>query len=309
MKNTRYQLPNTEYSEHFQKLSAKGNWQTKMDGATHRFTALASPSVFARQNLLYLESIVIHHNTPKGFRVHRRDYNSYQIVYTLSGTGLLQYNDREFALEAGSCFLIDCRKEHLYFTVGDEVWVHHGLQFNGHQMNAFCDYLERNNSIAVTLNNRDEINRLHEQLAAAAASKLASADFIINQLLTELLDHIILSNQLTSDAQLSPKIAEICNYIDGNYSNIRCIEDIARSCFISKFYMCREFKRQTGKTVGVYLTERRINAAKMLLLNSASGVSDIARASGFASENYFFSVFKKTEGITPLQYRKQFCCS
>ena len=104
----------------------------------------------------------------------------------------------------------------------------------------------------------------------------------------------------------SAKVAQICSFIDEHYAAIHSIDDIAENCFISKYYMCREFKRQTGKTVGSYLSERRMTAAKELLLHTDRNVSAIARDTGFEAENYFFFVFKKAEGLTPLQYRKQF---
>ena len=306
MEQEQKQVVSKEYSEHFLQLRAKGNWQMHMEGVTHLTSTLASPGVFARQNLLYLESIVLYHNTPAGFFVHRKNYNSYQIVFTLSGTGCLVYEGKEYRMTAGDCFLIDCRREHHYFTAGEEDWIHHGVQFNGHQMSAFFDYLVQLNAVVVALENTSKVNRIHEELASAASSKLASADIIINQLLTDLLGDIILCNQLTSDTQLSAKVAQICSFIDEHYAAIHSIDDIAENCFISKYYMCREFKRQTGKTVGSYLSERRMTAAKELLLHTDRNVSAIARDTGFEAENYFFFVFKKAEGLTPLQYRKQF---
>ena len=82
MEQEQKQVVSKEYSEHFLQLRAKGNWQMHMEGVTHLTSTLASPGVFARQNLLYLESIVLYHNTPAGFFVHRKNYSSYQIVYT-----------------------------------------------------------------------------------------------------------------------------------------------------------------------------------------------------------------------------------
>ena len=89
---------------------------------------------------------------------------------------------------------------------------------------------------------------------------------------------------------------EICQYIDANYMKIDTIDEIAQNCFISKYHMCREFKRQTGKTIATYLTDKKLLEAKSLLLRSDLPVSIIARTVGFESENYFFFVFKKNGG-------------
>lgn len=296
---------NNEYSTYFKNLSSRGSWNMQMSGSSFQTSVLASPGVFARQNLLYLESIVLYHQTPKGFFVHRKDYNSYQIVYTLSGQGKLEYLKREYLLSEGSCFLIDCKKEHSYYTIGEETWVHHGLQFNGHQMSAVFEYLLLLNSIVVDLTDSETVNSIHKQLAAAGASKLVSSDIIINQLLTQLVGTILLCNQAVSQSQLTSKVREICNYIDSHYKTIRVIDEIAENCFISKYHMCREFKRQTGKTVITYLSDMRLTAAKTMLQQSTLPISYIAKEVGYESENYFYYIFKKSEGITPLQYRRQ----
>lgn len=295
-----------KYTEYYRNLKNKGNWQMHLPDAVSKESLLISPSYFSKQNLLYLESLVFYHVTPAGFMVKRENFNSYQIVYTLSGQGLLSYLGKDYQLSAGSCFLIDCKKPHYYYTCSKEPWVHHGIQFNGHQMSAIFQYLLKLDSIVVSLEESNIINQIHEQLKNAALSNLASADIIINQLLNDLISRILLCNQFTSDNQLSPKISAVCDYLNNNYRTIQSIDEIALNCFISKYHMCREFKRQTGKTIATFLKEVRIREAKLLLIQTDLPVANIAEKSGFDSINYFFYVFKNVEGMTPLQYRKQY---
>lgn len=295
-----------KYSEYYRTLKEKWNWQIQMPNATSETTILASSSSFAKQTFLYLESLVYYHVTPPGFIVKRDNFNSYQIVYTLSGQGFLSYLGKDYILSTGNYFILDCRKPHYYYTYSDEPWVHHGLQFNGHQMPSIFQYLLQLDSVVGLLPDTAAINQIHENLKKAATSGLASADIIINQLLNDLLCKILLCNQVTSRSQLSSKISEVCDYINSNYRLIRSIDDIAQNCFISKYYMCHEFKRQTGKTISTFLKEKRLYEARLLLIQTDFSVADIAEAAGFDSLNYFFSVFKENEGITPLQYRKQY---
>lgn len=58
-----------------------------------------------------------------------------------------------------------------------------------------------------------------------------------------------------------------------------------------------------GQTVVEYLTAVRLNRAKLLLSASDLPVEEIAYEVGY-TPNYFFSIFKKMEGVTPLKYRK-----
>lgn len=293
------------YAEHFRRLHEAGNWRMELRNTSVSDQVLASPSLFARQNLIYLESIVLNFVSPQGFSVHRKNYNSYQIVYTLSGHALLHTLDRQYTLFPGSCFLIDCKEDHHYYVEDPEVWLHHGIQFNGHIMPPIFEQLKKRDSIVIAMEDAETIQQIHQKLAAAAKSQLTSADITIHQLLTDLVSRFLLANQILSESQLSPKILRVCEYIDANFPTIRSIDEIAEKCYISKYHMCREFKRQTGKTVVTYLSEKRMQTAKLLLETNVMQVSQIAREVGFESENYFYSVFKKLVGCTPLQYAKQ----
>jgi AraC-like DNA-binding protein len=68
-------------------------------------------------------------------------------------------------------------------------------------------------------------------------------------------------------------------------------------------YLCRKFKEDTGKTITTYINEIKIDESKRLLKNTDDSLADIAAKLGYSAQNYFQSVFKKIEGVTPTQYR------
>ena len=53
-----------------------------------------------------------------------------------------------------------------------------------------------------------------------------------------------------------------------------------------------------------YLTGVRIREAKRLLLETQMTISEVALAVGYSSASFFIRSFKKTEGISPSEYRK-----
>ena len=53
-----------------------------------------------------------------------------------------------------------------------------------------------------------------------------------------------------------------------------------------------------------FLLNVRLTKAKDLLTNSDKSVGEISDECGFSSANYFGLIFKKKEGLSPLQYRK-----
>ena len=74
---------------------------------------------------------------------------------------------------------------------------------------------------------------------------------------------------------------------------------------INKFYLSKIFKETYGTTVNNYLISKRITRAKQLLRFTDMTVDEIGAAVGMADANYFSRMFRKIEGISPREYRKQ----
>ena len=55
---------------------------------------------------------------------------------------------------------------------------------------------------------------------------------------------------------------------------------------------------------GEYLTKKRLQESRKLLRISNLPISEIAMQSGFPDAGYFSTVFKKHQGMTPLEYKK-----
>ncbi len=81
-------------------------------------------------------------------------------------------------------------------------------------------------------------------------------------------------------------------------------DQIAQAMFLNVDYLNRVFKKETGVTLSEYISRKRVDRAKELLLESDMTVSEIALEVGFQSFSYFTKVFKKRTGKEPLKYRK-----
>jgi len=97
----------------------------------------------------------------------------------------------------------------------------------------------------------------------------------------------------------------IVNYIDANYTDIQCIEDIATSCGVSTAYVHRAVKQLCHMTVKEYINQHRMRHAIHLMEYRENTISSIARTCGFQNVPYFHRLFKKSYGISPLNYRNK----
>ena len=78
---------------------------------------------------------------------------------------------------------------------------------------------------------------------------------------------------------------------------------LAKQCGISARHLARIFKQTTGKTLTEYITEIRINKAKIKLLANQQKIKEIAYECGFQSPSAFAQAFKKATDYTPRQFR------
>ncbi|MFM0772624.1 helix-turn-helix domain-containing protein [Streptococcus suis] len=98
----------------------------------------------------------------------------------------------------------------------------------------------------------------------------------------------------------------IIDYIDHHYSEELNRKVLADLVFISPDHLARLFKHETGKTLINYITDKRIEEAKKLLLNSNATVYIIADQVGYDNYSYFSKSFKKNTGLSPIEFRQQY---
>jgi len=99
------------------------------------------------------------------------------------------------------------------------------------------------------------------------------------------------------------KVIDIINqdYADKNL----CLNSIAARINLSSGYLGKLFKTYTSKSVSDYINQIRIESASKMLEYSTLSINDILSKIGFTSNNYFYTVFRKTFGITPSEYREK----
>lgn len=84
------------------------------------------------------------------------------------------------------------------------------------------------------------------------------------------------------------------------------IEQIAERLNFSSRYLSDLLKNETGKTAIEHIRLFLIDKSKEMLLGSNFTVNEIAYHLGFEYPHYYSRLFKKTEGITPTQFRKSY---
>ena len=73
---------------------------------------------------------------------------------------------------------------------------------------------------------------------------------------------------------------------------------------MNKYYLSHAFKREYGVSPISYMISRRIEESKYLLAETDLSMSQIAQLLGFSSLSYFSQVFRRTQSVTPMEFRQ-----
>jgi YesN/AraC family two-component response regulator len=103
--------------------------------------------------------------------------------------------------------------------------------------------------------------------------------------------------------QSGPVRASI-QYISKYYPKDISLDSVAEAVGLSANYLGGIFKNETGMTIRQFIENTRIEEAKRLIASPACKLIGIPQQVGFNSYSYFVSVFKRSVGLTPTEYRK-----
>ncbi|MFJ5621896.1 response regulator [Peribacillus loiseleuriae] len=99
-------------------------------------------------------------------------------------------------------------------------------------------------------------------------------------------------------------IKEALTYVNNHLNRQITLKEVADSVYLNASYFSVLFKEQTSLTFSEYITRKRLQIAKTLLLTTDSQIEEIALEVGYQTSKYFIKLFKDYEGITPSKYRK-----
>jgi two-component system response regulator YesN len=116
-------------------------------------------------------------------------------------------------------------------------------------------------------------------------------------------ERIVAETGTKGERRTGTVISFITAYIESNYAKDIYLENIANEIGLSAKYVSRMFKETTGTSITDYISLIRMAKAKELLTETDLKVNEIADRIGMNSRTTFLRMFKKHEGISPIDYR------
>ena len=109
---------------------------------------------------------------------------------------------------------------------------------------------------------------------------------------------------LRKTAENSERFDEVLRYIGTHYMDFLQTPDLARMMHMNRNNFSMAFRKEFGVSPKEHLTNTRIENAKKLLLTTDLTIKEIALQCGFRDDFFFYRIFKKYIGQTPVQYRE-----
>jgi AraC family transcriptional regulator len=102
------------------------------------------------------------------------------------------------------------------------------------------------------------------------------------------------------------KLNQLKEFIEEHLSEDLSIANMASVVHTSPFHFARAFKAATGQPPHRYVTQRRMEQAKILLSVTRLPVAEVANRVGFSNQSHFSAQFRRATGTTPKGYREGF---
>lgn len=92
-------------------------------------------------------------------------------------------------------------------------------------------------------------------------------------------------------------------YIHAHLTEELTLERLEKEFFVSRYHICREFKKTTGQTLHSYIVKSRLDLCRKYI-EQGKPIREVYALSGFGEYNHFFRAFKKEYHMTPGEYYK-----
>lgn len=145
---------------------------------------------------------------------------------------------------------------------------------------------------------KDEIEA-PDQDGSILQDEKSAMDYIVR-----IMEKALVLREKKASSRYEDVVSEVIHYIEDNYAQEELsLNLLASHVNFSPNHLSMIFSQQTGQTLIRYLTDYRMNRAKELLRCSSKKSSVISMEIGYKDPHYFSYLFKKTQGMTPTQYR------
>lgn len=241
----------------------------------------------------------------------KNNYNDYLLLYSIDGTARFTKSQTTYYVQQNSIVVTACNTPLVFTTVSKE-WHYYYFIIGGSHAKFFYNNVRTKNNMILDnpftsiLDDFIQIyNLLTEKIAPYDETwKYMNISMLLHKIFASIYD---LNANVNAIKKMTPAQETHVNlairYIQEHYQEPLDVDMICSEIGFSKYYFCKVFKKQQGKTIHQYLNDYRIKNAKELLAYSKLSVNTIATQVGFKNSLTFIRAFERSVNMTPSEYR------
>lgn len=244
----------------------------------------------------------------------------HKIIFFLSGQASYDIEGQHYALEPGDIVLVGRGDIHRPEVVEgipyERVILYIAPEFLRQSSRPDCDLescfhmARREFRFALRPSARDgRLGGILSELERALTGGGFGAELLSRALFVQLLIEVSRGLEdsglsYVTGAVYDEKVVAILQYLNGHLTERLTIDDLAERFYISKYYMMRKFRAETGYTIHNYLVGKRLLLAREWI---AAGVpaTDACYRSGFQDYSTFSRAYKRLFGTAPRRQEKR----
>ncbi len=253
-----------------------------------------------------------------GFLHHRRTFDCHVLILVLEGTLHITQSGLAHSVASGQYLFLKAGEEHYGHKPSHGklayLWVHFSSDTPWETISgdnsitlpeSFAYLLPERGAPAtfqrISILFRQLIDFSRQEALYTEAILTCALSLLAMEMTQEFLDR--LSNRQNN---ISPVVYTIMEWVKSNCHKHLSLHEIAEEFHYNAEYLSSLFKRETGMTLVYYLNKSRVEISKNLLSSNNVSIKEAAYSCGFRDEKYYMKMFKKYEGMTPLQYKNAF---
>lgn len=224
------------------------------------------------------------------------------LQHTISGSGRLRYENRNYRLGAGETLLVLVPHNHRYWLEKGEHWEYFWISMNGEEALRIHRLILAATGPLLKLQQStiDHLADCSLRLVRGAMTP-ASASAVAYEAAMALYDDVFGSHAAAADRSI---MQAVIDYINTNLDRPLPVSDLAKVSGLSRAHFSRVFADSEGLPPAEFvLNQRMLRAAKLLTKAAYLPVKEVAIMSGFEDANYFSKAFRRIYGINPTDFR------
>lgn len=235
---------------------------------------------------------------------HMRNY--FLIHYINHGRGYYVENNNSHSIGPGDIFVIFPNTIISYYSEKEDPFDFCWVAFNGHNAKKYLECIGiTEENLVVHLNNMDFFTSVNHMIECLQANKYTS-EVMLNKHLLRCLRSV--EKSINSHPQKNKSSINYYEnavlFIEANYMKPISASDVVNYLNLNRSHVHKIFKSYCGMSISQFILKYRINMAKDFLKHHDSSISQIAESVGINDIYYFSKLFKASEGMSPMQYKK-----